>query len=141
MKLKTYEDAEAVVVDHLPGKGKYVGMMGSLVVEMPDGRRSDWERDSPTHSRRSPPPVGAVVTYKFYGKTGNGIPRFASSCGFGGRCESPEAGRPRRQRRAFGLRYALPPAQPRQPVHGTNATVAKLPLHLFHRDATASRSG
>ena len=39
LKLKTYEDADAVVVGHLPGKGKYTGQLGSLLVEMPDGRR------------------------------------------------------------------------------------------------------
>ena len=78
LKLKTYEDAEAVVVDHRPGKGKYVGMMGSLLVEMPDGRRFRLGTGFSDALRRSPPPVGAVVTYKFYGKTGNGIPRFAS---------------------------------------------------------------
>ena len=78
LKLKTHEDAEAVVVDHLPGKGKYAGMMGSLVVEMPDGRRFRLGTGFSDALRRSPPPVGAVVTYKFYGRTGNGIPRFAS---------------------------------------------------------------
>lgn len=78
LKLKTHEDAEAVVVAHLPGKGKYTGMMGSLLVEMPDGRRFRLGTGFSDETRRSPPPIGATVTYKYHGKTGRGIPRFAS---------------------------------------------------------------
>lgn len=78
LKLKTYEDAEAVVVGHLPGKGKYAGLLGSLLVEMPDGRRFRLGTGFSDAERRNPPPVGAVVTYKYTGTTVNGIPRFAS---------------------------------------------------------------
>lgn len=78
LKLKTHDDAEAVVVEHLPGKGKYRGMMGSLLVEMPDGRRFKLGTGFTDEMRREPPPVGTTVTYKHYGKTRNGIPRFAS---------------------------------------------------------------
>lgn len=78
LKLKTYEDAEAVVVAHLPGKGKYAGLLGSLLVEMPDGRRFRLGTGFSDAMRRDPPPVGATVTYKYTGTTVNGIPRFAS---------------------------------------------------------------
>ena len=78
LKLKLHQDAEAVVVAHLPGRGKYIGMLGSLVVEMPDGRRFKLGTGFSDEMRRRPPPVGTTVTYKHYGKTSNGIPRFAS---------------------------------------------------------------
>ena len=78
LKLKTFDDAEAVVVDHVPGKGKYTGMMGSLLVEMPDGRRFKLGTGFSDAERRTPPPVGATVTYRHSGTTANGIPRFAS---------------------------------------------------------------
>ena len=78
LKLKTYEDAEAVVVAHLPGNGKYAGMMGSLVVETPDGRRFRLGTGFTDAQRRKPPPVGATVTYRYTGTTDRGIPRFAS---------------------------------------------------------------
>ncbi|MCE2461412.1 MAG: DNA ligase [Pseudomonadales bacterium] len=78
LKLKTHEDAEAVVVAHLPGKGKYEGMMGSLLVELPDGRRFRLGSGFTDEDRRVPPAVGATVTFKYHGKTANGIPRFAS---------------------------------------------------------------
>ncbi len=78
LKLKLHEDAEAVVVAHLPGKGKYKGMLGSLLVEAPDGKRFKLGSGFSDQERRQPPPIGAIVTYKHYGKTRNGIPRFAS---------------------------------------------------------------
>ena len=78
LKLKTYEDAEAVVVAHLPGKGKYAGQLGALLVEMPDGRRFRLGTGFSDAERRNPPPLGAMVTYKYAGTTVNGIPRFAS---------------------------------------------------------------
>ena len=78
LKFRLYEDAEAVVIAHLPGKGKYKGMLGSLLVEMPDGKRFKLGSGFSDQERRQPPPIGAIVTYKHYGKTRNGIPRFAS---------------------------------------------------------------
>ena len=78
LKLKIHQDAEAVVVAHLPGQGKYTGMLGSLLVEMPDGRRFRLGTGFSDEMRRRPPPVGTTVTYRYYGKTSNGIPRFAS---------------------------------------------------------------
>ncbi len=78
LKLKTYQDAEAIVVAHLPGKGKYRGMMGSLLVEMPQGHRFKLGTGFTDADRRNPPPIGARVTYKHFGTTAKGIPRFAS---------------------------------------------------------------
>ena len=39
LKLKPFEDAEARVVGHVPGRGKFAGLLGALLVEMPDGTR------------------------------------------------------------------------------------------------------
>lgn len=83
LKLKTYSDAECKVVAHNAGKGKYAGKLGSLTCEQiaENGTKrtlrfkigsgfSDTER-------QSPPPLGSIITYKFYGTTKNGFPRFA----------------------------------------------------------------
>ena len=78
LKLKTHEDAEAVVVGHLPGKGRLTGMLGALLVETPEGLRFRLGTGFSDEERRSPPPLGATVTYKYYGRTRNGVPRFAS---------------------------------------------------------------
>ena len=78
LKLKTYEDAEAVVIAHLPGKGRNLGRLGALLVEMPDGRQFKIGSGFSDQERENPPPVGALVTYKYYGLSRRGIPRFAS---------------------------------------------------------------
>ena len=78
LKVKRFDDAEAVVVGHLPGKGRLAGMLGALLVEMPDGRRFRLGTGFSDQERREPPPLGATVTYKYFGKTRNGVPRFAS---------------------------------------------------------------
>ena len=78
LKLKFHEDAEATVISHLPGKGKYEGMLGSLLVETPDGLRFRLGTGFSDDERRRPPAVGATVTYRHYGTTEAGIPRFAS---------------------------------------------------------------
>jgi DNA ligase-1 len=78
LKVKTYLDAEAVVLAHIPGKGKFTGMMGSMVVETADGLRFRLGTGFSDVERANPPPVGSRVTFKYYGKTRRGVPRFAS---------------------------------------------------------------
>lgn len=78
LKLKPQHDAEATVVAHLPGQGKYAGMCGALLMESPDGRRFRLASGLSDAQRRAPPPVGSVVTYRYRERTPNGLPRFAS---------------------------------------------------------------
>ncbi len=78
LKLKKYQDAEAVVIAHVPGKGKYTGMLGSLLVETPDKRRFKIGTGFSDAERKNPPVVGVTITYKHFGLTGRGLPRFAS---------------------------------------------------------------
>lgn len=67
IKYKLYEDAEARVVAHAPGKGKYTGMLGALVVQMPDGRRFRLGSGFTDAQRANPPPIGSLVTYRYNG--------------------------------------------------------------------------
>jgi DNA ligase len=78
LKVKKYQDAEAVIVAHLPGDGKFEGMLGSVRVKLPDGRQFHIGTGFSDAERKSPPPIGAVITYKHYGFTSTGLPRFAS---------------------------------------------------------------
>lgn len=78
LKLKPWLDAEAIVVGHLPGKGKYVGLLGALRVRLPDGRQFSLGTGFTDEQRRQPPPIGATVTYRYRELTANGLPRFAS---------------------------------------------------------------
>lgn len=76
-KYKPYQDAEAKVVGHLPGNGKYTGMLGALLVERTDGRRFRLGSGFSDAQRALPPPIGTLVTYRYNGLTLNGLPRFA----------------------------------------------------------------
>ncbi len=78
LKLKRYRDAEAVVISHQPGNGKYAGLLGSMLVETGDGKRFRIGSGFSNEQRHDPPPIGSVITYKYFGLTANGIPRFAS---------------------------------------------------------------
>jgi DNA ligase-1 len=78
LKLKPLDDTEAIVVEHIPGKGKYAGMLGSLRVEAPDGKRFTIGTGFTDAVRRDPPPVGTTITYTYRGLTRTGVPRFAS---------------------------------------------------------------
>ena len=85
LKVKPHEDAEARVVGHQAGRGKYAGMLGALVVESmasgnaaAAGLRFKIGTGLSDTQRRHPPPVGSVVTYRFRGLTDAGVPRFAS---------------------------------------------------------------
>jgi DNA ligase-1 len=76
-KLKLFEDAEARVVAHVPGKGQFSGVLGALLVELPDGRRFKLGSGFTLPERQNPPPIGALVTFKYQGLTHKGTPRFA----------------------------------------------------------------
>lgn len=76
LKLTPWLDAEARVIAHLPGKGKYAGKLGALRMEMPDGRRFALGSGLSGDLRRNPPPLGALVTYRYRELTPQGIPRF-----------------------------------------------------------------
>jgi DNA ligase 1 len=78
LKVKQYQDAEAVVVRHLPGQGKFEGLMGSLLVELEDGRQFRIGSGFTDEDRASPPDPGTTITFKYYGLTATGLPRFAS---------------------------------------------------------------
>lgn len=78
LKLKPVHDAEAVVIGHIAGHGKYAGQMGALQVRGADGVRFAIGTGLSDVLRANPPPLGAIVTYRHRGTTHLGVPRFAS---------------------------------------------------------------
>ena len=78
LKVKPYDDAEAAVIAHEPGKGKFAGKLGALRVRTDDGREFSVGSGFTDAERESPPPVGTVITYRFEGLTAKGLPRFPS---------------------------------------------------------------
>lgn len=78
LKAKPHDDAEGVVLAHVPGQGKHAGRMGALWVRTPDGVRFKLGTGFTDAQRAHPPEVGAQVTYRYRGLTAGGVPRFAS---------------------------------------------------------------
>ena len=58
LKVKPYDDAEATVIAHEPGKGKFAGKLGALRVRADDGREFSLGSGLTDADRVSPPPVG-----------------------------------------------------------------------------------
>jgi DNA ligase-1 len=78
LKLKPLQDTEAVVIEHIPGKGKYKNMLGALRVQAPDEKKFLIGTGFTDEVRKNPPPVGTTITYTYRGLTNTGLPRFAS---------------------------------------------------------------
>jgi len=76
LKLKPFDDAEATVIAHHRGRGKFSEVMGAMTVELPNGTRFRIGTGFTNAQRKTPPPPGAVVTFKHQGWTGSGKPRF-----------------------------------------------------------------
>jgi DNA ligase-1 len=81
LKLKPQWDAEARVVAHIPGKGKYNGKLGALLVEATSEQQLQGTRfrvgtGFSDAERSNPPPTGSIITYRFQGYTKHGLPRF-----------------------------------------------------------------
>ncbi|KZN64506.1 hypothetical protein N473_14370 [Pseudoalteromonas luteoviolacea CPMOR-1] len=78
LKYKPKFDAEAIVMAHLPGKGKYQGMMGAITVKTMEGVTFNIGTGFTDELRKSPPPIGSTITFQYQGLTRYGKPRFAS---------------------------------------------------------------
>jgi DNA ligase-1 len=78
LKLKPQDDAEATVVGHMPGRGRLQGLLGALRVRDEQGREFQLGTGFSDQQRAQPPALGTRVTYTYRGRTGTGLPRFAS---------------------------------------------------------------
>ncbi len=78
LKVKPQDDAEATVIAHLPGKGKYAGKLGSLRVKTAEGREFSIGTGFTDAQRESPPAIGTLITFRYRGLTAKGLPRFPS---------------------------------------------------------------
>lgn len=76
LKVKNYQDDEAVVIGYKPGKGKYEGLTGSLLVQWKNGKTFYVGSGLSNKERKIPPPIGSVITFRYNGLTHNGLPRF-----------------------------------------------------------------
>ncbi|MCM0148853.1 DNA ligase [Photobacterium galatheae] len=77
LKLKRFQDAEAIVIGYEPGKGKYEGRTGAIWVKMDKHPLFKIGSGLSDAERAAPPPIGSIVTFRYNGFTQNRIPRFA----------------------------------------------------------------
>jgi len=81
LKVKTFRDAEAVVIRHEPGKGKHTGRLGALTVRLPNGKEFSVGTGFSDRDREQPPSIGSSITFRYQELSDAGIPRFPSFVG------------------------------------------------------------
>ena len=81
LKVKTFHDAEARVLEHLKGAGRHKGRLGALLVELADGTQFSVGTGFSDAERGAPPPVGSVITFRYQEFSDGGVPRFPSYVG------------------------------------------------------------
>lgn len=76
LKVKRFLEAEAVVVDYEPGRGRHQGRVGALICELPGGVRFAVGSGLTDRQRERPPTIGATITFRYQELTERGAPRF-----------------------------------------------------------------
>ncbi|MEA1916208.1 MAG: DNA ligase [Campylobacterota bacterium] len=76
LKVKSYVDDECEVVGYNRGRGKYEGMVGSISCRMKNLQIINIGSGLSDNLRAIPPKIGSFITFKYYGLTSKGNPRF-----------------------------------------------------------------
>lgn len=74
LKVKKFDDMEGIVIGHNYTKE----ILKSLIVELPNKIIFNLGNGFSQSQRKNPPTLGSIVTFKYYGLTNNGKPKFAS---------------------------------------------------------------
>ncbi len=78
LKVKSFRDDEAVVIDHQAGAGRHKGRIGALVVRLASGVEFSIGTGFSDKERENPPPIGATVVFRYQELSDGGVPRFPS---------------------------------------------------------------
>ena len=87
LKVKSFKDADAKIVGHAAGKGKYKTMTGALLCRLgADGAGVAFKVGSGMSDadRENPPSIGSVIIVRFQELTPDGVPRFPTYVGVRG---------------------------------------------------------
>ena len=76
LKVKSYVDDECEVTGYTDGKGKQNGMIGALFCKMQNQKMIKIGSGLSSKERTNPPKIGTIITFKYYGLTSKGNPRF-----------------------------------------------------------------
>ena len=126
LKVKTFRDAEARVVEHLPGTGRHKGRLGALSVVLSDGTTFSIGTGFSDAQRDRPPEIGSVVTFRYQELSDRGVPRF------------PSFVRVRKDAVSSELPTSSPSPEPGAP---TRATKAQAPAVPDSRSSAANEAG
>ncbi|MFO0968606.1 MAG: DNA ligase [Gemmataceae bacterium] len=81
LKVKTFHDAEALVLGHEPGAGRHKGRLGALAVQLADGTKLRVGTGFSDAEREKPPGVGSTIVFRYQELSEAGVPRFPSYVG------------------------------------------------------------
>ena len=91
LKVKSFHDAEARVIEHQAGAGRHKGRLGALLVELDDGTRFAVGTGFSDAERENPPAIGSVITFRYQELSDGGVPRFPSFVGVREEAKPPQA--------------------------------------------------
>jgi DNA ligase 1 len=81
LKVKSFLDAEARIVGYSAGAGRHAGRIGALEVELPNGTLFSVGTGLSDAERNNPPPIGAIITFRYQELSDDGVPRFPTYVG------------------------------------------------------------
>lgn len=81
LKVKLFTDCEAIVRGYVAGKGKNTGVCGALECELENGKTFNCGTGLSDKERAHPPPIGSIITVKYFELSEAGIPRFPTYVG------------------------------------------------------------
>jgi DNA ligase-1 len=76
LKVKSFYDAEAVIIGTVAGKGRHKGRLGAYECKMPNGKTFSCGSGLLDKDRDRPLKMGTKITYRYVELTDDGIPRF-----------------------------------------------------------------
>ncbi|MBL8826921.1 MAG: DNA ligase [Planctomycetaceae bacterium] len=76
LKVKRFHDAEATVIEHLPGTGRHKGRLGALGCMLTNGTTFSVGSGFTDAQRERPPAIGATITFRYQELSDRGVPRF-----------------------------------------------------------------
>lgn len=76
LKVKSTIQEEATIIGYKEGKGKYIGMIGSLIVRNKGGKEYKVGTGLNDDDRQYPPSIGSLITVQYAELTRDDIPRF-----------------------------------------------------------------
>ncbi|MFK5937848.1 MAG: DNA ligase [Sulfurimonas sp.] len=76
LKVKTFKDTECTVIGYTEGNGKFKGLVGAIICQLPNGIKFKIGSGLKQKDRVSPPEVGSIVTFRYKEFTKYKKPRF-----------------------------------------------------------------